>query len=412
MKMASLIAVVFLASAFRANACELATALASWKNGDIEDALACAERVDPSGSAEADRNTFLLMAIAFAKGQYPESIRIYRTLSRDFSGFKGATILAAQAAHHLHDFALSRQLIEDGSVDDPGMIAMFRLLAQQPVSIVLDGIDIIPFDYSAGAFRQPQPSFEVIVNGSRVKAILDTGASYLAMSPFLADKLAIKTVPVGEGRASQQQTQAYLGVAEFSVGRVSATNIPVYVLEPLGHPQTRDVVVFGTTFLSNFLTTIDYPRQRLIVSAKDDPMAREQHLSKIAPFVTTMPFYMWFDHYMFAKGSLDSNSSLNFFVDSGVVDNRSGKQAAFLTSTEILRSLGYSAAELSRPFVDLRGPLGLGSLSQDGLLAAHRADYQPTSFGGVAIHGMISHAFLKRYVWTIDFKNHTYGFSG
>jgi hypothetical protein len=90
MKMASLIAVAFLASGFRADACELATALASWKNGDIEDALACAERVEPSGSAEADRKSFLLMGIAFAKGQYPESIRIYRTLSRDFFRIQGS----------------------------------------------------------------------------------------------------------------------------------------------------------------------------------------------------------------------------------------------------------------------------------------------------------------------------------
>src|SRR5262249_28483640 len=126
--------------------------------------------------------------------------------------------------------------------------------------IRLDGMDIIPFDYSAGALGGRAPSFEVVVNGSHAKAILDTGASYLAMSPALANKLGIKSVPVGEGRASQQQTQAYLGVAEFSLGRVSATNIPVYVLPPLGILETRDTVVFGTTFLANFLTTVDYPR--------------------------------------------------------------------------------------------------------------------------------------------------------
>jgi hypothetical protein len=74
-------------------------------------------------------------------------------------------------------------------------------------------------------------------------------------------------------------------------------------------------------------------------------------------------------------------------------------------------SLGYSAAELSRPFVDLHGELALGSLRQGGLLAVHIGEYQPTSFGGVTIHGMIAHAFLQRYVWTMDFKKHVYGFS-
>jgi len=29
----------------------------------------------------------------------------------------------------------------------------------------------------------------------------------------------------------------------------------------------------------------------------------------------------------------------------------------------------------------------------------------------VAIHGMIAHAFLERYVWTKDFDRHIYGFS-
>src|SRR5215467_5212374 len=133
MKRIALIAAMFLTSAIQATACELTEALSKWKSGDIEEARACAERV--ADSAENDRRNFLLMGIAFTKGQYAESIRIYRTLSRSFSNFKGATVMAAQAAHHLHDFVLSRQLIEEGGVDDPGTIAMFRLFEQQPLSI-------------------------------------------------------------------------------------------------------------------------------------------------------------------------------------------------------------------------------------------------------------------------------------
>jgi hypothetical protein len=409
MKQAALIAAIALASASHATACELEAALSKWKSGNIEEAFACAQRVEPPGSAESDRRSALLMAIASVKGEYAEAIRFYRTISKEFSNLKAATIIAAQSAHHLHDFALSRQLIEDGSVDDPGMIETFRLFEQRPISISFDGMDVIPFDYSAGKLRVP--AFDVAVNGSRVKGVLDTGGSYLAMSPSLALKLGISTVPIGEGRASQKQTLVYLGIAQFSLGRVSATNVPVHVLEPLDHAQTRDVVVIGTTFLSIFLATIDYPRRRLILSAKGNAKAREQHLAAIAPFETTMPFYMWSDHYMFAKGSLDSSIDLNFFVDTGLVDARRGRQAAFLTSTAVLKSMGYSETELSRPFVDLHGALALGSLSQDGLLAVHIADYQPISFGGVAISGMIAHAFLDRYAWTLDFENHLYGFS-
>ena len=115
MKTTALIAAIFLTSAIPATACELTDALAKWKSGDIEEALACAERAEASDSAEAtDRRKFLLMAIASVKGRYAESIRIYRTLSPNFANFKGATIVAAHAAHHLHDFALSQQLIDEG----------------------------------------------------------------------------------------------------------------------------------------------------------------------------------------------------------------------------------------------------------------------------------------------------------
>lgn len=33
------------------------------------------------------------------------------------------------------------------------------------------------------------------------------------------------------------------------------------------------------------------------------------------------------------------------------------------------------------------------------------------TFGGVRIDGLISHAFLKRYAWTIDFDSREYTFA-
>ena len=72
MKQTALIAAIFLASATYATPCELEAALSKWKSGDIEEAIACAERVEPSSSAEADRRSFLLLAIASVKGRFPK----------------------------------------------------------------------------------------------------------------------------------------------------------------------------------------------------------------------------------------------------------------------------------------------------------------------------------------------------
>jgi hypothetical protein len=409
MKTTALITALILASATRAACCELDTALSKWKAGDIEDALTCSQGVEPSNSKDADSRNALLMVITFVKGQYRESLEHYQAISRDSPNFKSTAVIAAQAAHFLHDFSLSRRLIKEGAVEDPGMVATFELFERQPLSIGFVGMDIIPFDYSIKGSHLP--TADIIVDGSRIKGIIDTGGSYLAMSPSLADKLRIKTVPIGRGRANERPTNFHLGVASFSLGKVRATNVPVYVAESLEVPAMRDTAVFGTTFLSNFLVTVDFPRRRLILSAKDDPAARSSHLSEIAPFETSMPFYLWFDHYMFARGSLDSHSNLNFFVDSGVTNSRRGRQAALRTATTTLKEFGYTPEELAHPFVDLRGALGLGTLRQDGLLAIHNNDFDPASFGGITIHGMISHAFLERYVWTIDFSNRAFDFS-
>jgi hypothetical protein len=71
-----------------------------------------------------------------------------RPLPKWKSGDTEEALVCAEHTDHLHDFALSRQLVEDGAIDDPGMVTTFRLFGQQPVSISLDGMDIIPFDYS------------------------------------------------------------------------------------------------------------------------------------------------------------------------------------------------------------------------------------------------------------------------
>ena len=55
-------------------------------------------------------------------------------------------------------------------------------------------------------------------------------------------------------------------------------------------------------------------------------------------------------------------------------------------------------------------PLALGALKQEGLLMLPRGKVGTGSFGGVRMHGLLSHAFLSRYAWTLDFGARTYVF--
>jgi hypothetical protein len=66
-------------------------------------------------------------------------------------------------------------------------------------------------------------------------------------------------------------------------------------------------------FLKQFMSTIDYPKGRLILRAKGD----ETETSGKGE-VISIPFLLGGDHYMFAEGSLNDGPVCQFFVDTGL----------------------------------------------------------------------------------------------
>jgi hypothetical protein len=127
-----------------------------------------------------------------------------------------------------------------------------------------------------------------------------------------------------------------------------------------------------------------------------------------------VPFYLWSDHFMFARGSFGEHRDLTYFVDSGLVLMKPGEdgqihQAAFTTSERKLREYGVPSDEIKSGFFQAPA-LGLGQLEQTGhyVVPGQAGDGE---FGGVGVDGLISHAFLKKYVWTLDFDERAYRFA-
>lgn len=115
---------------------------------------------------------------------------------------------------------------------------------------------------------------------------------------------------------------------------------------------------------------------------------------------------------MFAKGSLGDKKDINFFVDTGLVSfHNDGRQASVFTSTQTLLDLGYDKKDLEKnQSIELSGVVGLGPLLQSDQIAIHQEQIPFRNFGGVKISGLIAHAFLNKYRWTIDFENMKYTF--
>jgi hypothetical protein len=119
---------------------------------------------------------------------------------------------------------------------------------------------------------------------------------------------------------------------------------------------------------------------------------------------------------MIAQGKFAEHDSLNFFFDSGliaitVIDGKPA-QASFTASREKLLHWGFDESSMKQTnFFQTEYSLEIGGLSQPNTLVWY--DHNLTKdriFGGIRIDGLISHAWLKNYTWTIDFYNMEYTF--
>lgn len=119
---------------------------------------------------------------------------------------------------------------------------------------------------------------------------------------------------------------------------------------------------------------------------------------------------------MFARGGVGEHRDLNFFIDSGLVslhpDGKGGlRQAAFWSSRSNYERWGLDPVEVRKEVFESPLPLSLGPLEQSGHLFLSKDKVPYGRFGKTQIHGLLSHAFLRRYAWTLDFDRHVYIFS-
>jgi len=118
---------------------------------------------------------------------------------------------------------------------------------------------------------------------------------------------------------------------------------------------------------------------------------------------------------MFARNGFGEHADLNFFIDTGLVylaPDSSGRvrQACFLTTPALYEKWGAHSAHAARQHFESPLAVSLGPLKQTDQFFATVASPSWASFGGVRIDGLLSHAFLSRYAWTLDFARQQYVF--
>ena len=239
------------------------------------------------------------------------------------------------------------------------------------------------------------PTVEIEIEGETVQAWIDTGGDTLTLPHnYEVEPLATFTGAAYAGGAGEG---VYGRVEEVRLGTVTVYAVPV-MTAGLERP------VIGTGFLSRFTPTIDYPGGRLILRPRDNGDG------------VGVPFRIAATHLMLVGGALNE-TPMTFLVDSGLRDEHG---AAFTAPAATLAAAGIplpatapergnsGAGDVTLELGRFPIPrLALGPLVQEDLVGLYGAF--PAGLEG--IDGLVSHGFLRRYRWTIDFTRMTMRFA-
>ena len=264
---------------------------------------------------------------------------------------------------------------------------------------------IVPFEQTA---PWELPIVALDIDGVALDAWIDTGGDALTLPADLAASLGVEPLGRFAGTyAGGEQAEGYYGkVASVTLGPVTLRNVPVAT-------AGYDRPVIGTGFLSRFLATLDYPQGRLLL---------RPHGTAPDASAVELPFALALTHLMVVRGSLAGQEGLTFLVDSGLRDEDG---AAFTAPAATLAAAGIPLPATS-PETGMSGAgdttlelgrfaiprLAVGPLEQHDLVGMYGAfpDELAGAATGFPINGLVSHHFLRRYRWTIDFAGMTMTF--
>lgn len=390
----------------------------AWRAGDFNEARMRADAL-LARDESLDEARHLRVLAAHVTGDYPGAIAAYEAIGPRYRRLSELDEPVLWSYVHAGDMAGARAFAESrGMTRNKVTRERLRLAVERPLRTEIAGV--VELAFTDDALTPFFPGFEARVNGHPAVARLDTGGVFVHLSAEQAAAYGVETVACERSFAALRFARVCHGVADLELGPVRLRNAPVAVHHgALPAEQIASAFgvelgpIIGTNVLQQFLTTVDSPRRRLILSARADPAARAAHLARLGGDQAEIPFAMWSDHLMIARGSVDGYQGLNFFVDSGLVAATEAQgQAAMLAPRGALADWRVPTPARNS-LAELPGDLALGPVAQEGMTASAVSDATWRNFGdwgGVRVDALISYGFLKRYAWTIDFDRRVYLF--
>ena len=351
---------------------------------------------------------YLNAQIEYMKGNYQEAENLYTILKS--SEFKSEAEQGLEAIYYQ-----TGQYSKAKDLSSPSAIGA-TLIAfgdRKPYAIDWSGAEkaIIPFTKP-----EPLPLIQVKICGEMYNFIIDTGAGDTILDSELSAKLGVESIAThtGVGAGDVSATMDYGILDEIILGAVKISDIPVATMPtaPFSAVYNNEVEVhgiMGVGVFKQFFPIMDYPAGQLILYPRDKKVALENAIE--------IPFALASSHNIIAKGEVNGRE-VNVFMDSGLaapgvgilLSNETVEYTNIAVSEpESVESVGAGGAtefQISEFTVDT---FKLGVLPEaknlNGLLGIFPESMYFNEQGGFFIDALVSHEFLKRYKWAIDFDS-------
>jgi predicted aspartyl protease len=228
--------------------------------------------------------------------------------------------------------------------------------------------------------------------------ILDTGATHTVITPPTAEALGLTTYPVGNGQKAALNTS-------ITIGTATASGLTVYVFDPLQAVSLRldnginYHGIIGADFLSQFVTTIDYRRNRLSFEPAPDASS-PTHTPKAASTNDAsirVPFEI-VNNLIQAKGTINGRGPLTFLVDTGAAETVITPRAA-----KALNLKGQSSATQPGVWFVTLEKIAAGKAAMERVPAIIHMPAQENPHS-VPYHAILGHSYLSRFKVTINYR--------
>ena len=265
---------------------------------------------------------------------------------------------------------------------------------------------------------RPVVNLKIGRNEEVLRFVIDTGSNITVVSQQTADKLDIKPVARGgnaRGVGGNGKFEIVYGMlSSVSLGDVKIRNVPVY-LRRFPDEINRFDGYIGLSFLSKFLTTIDFENSTFIMSKRDGDDAQRPQEKAEGEFVSTLRLTP--SGFLSGEVTLPGvEDPLNFIVDTGaelsvISTELAGRdQVKQFEGKQKMRVIGAAGVTEGVPLFHLPSvSFGKHSIEDVRAIALNLSVINENA--GFEQSGILGGNFLKHYRLTFDFQKYTLSFS-